>query len=311
MLLSSPHRYAQIARWSLPRLLPIVLLNVGVVLVNSVVHFHLAATTLPISILGTAVAFYVGFKNNQAYDRFWEARTAWGAIVNTSRTFAVGVLDHVRAPAGSGVGADVVAAVQRELVLRHLAWVNALRCTLRREADWHLLGRLVPADELDELRRQPNVPAYLLRVQSRSIEDLVERGLILGTARHFDLRTSLRLLYDHQGTCERIKNTPLVPHYTAAATMLVWLYIVLVPFSLLNVLEGATTIWAVVPIATLIGWLYDTMDRIGRLTENPFENLPADVPMTALCRTIEIDLRAMLGERELPPPVASTDMILN
>ena len=310
MLLSSPHRYWQIARWSLPRAIPILVLNTAVVLLNTVVHFHLAATTLPISILGTAVAFYVGFKNNQAYDRFWEGRTAWGAIVNTSRTFAAGVLDHVRAPAGSAATSEDVAVVHRELILRHLAWVNALRCALRREADWYLLGRLVSEDELEEAQRQPNVPAYLLRVQSQRIEDLVERGLVRGTARHLDLRTSIRLLYDHQGTCERIKNTPLVPQYTAAATLLVWIYVVLVPFSLLNVLEGETTIWAAVPVGTLIGWLYDTMDRIGRLTENPFENQPADVPMTALCRTIEIDLRAMLGERDLPPPIASTKMAL-
>jgi len=311
MILSSPHRYVQIARWSLPRAVPIFVLSSGIVLLNGVVHFHLAATTLPISILGTAVAFYVGFKNNQAYDRFWEARTAWGAIVNTSRTFAVAVLDHVRAPSAVDASAEAIGAVRRELVLRHIAWVNALRCALRREVDWHLLSRLLPAAEVEEAQRQPNVPTYLLRVQSAQIEELVARGFVRGEARHFDLRTSIRLLYDHQGTCERIKNTPLVPHYTAASTLLVWLYIVLIPFSLLNVLEGETTMWAVVPVATLIGWLYDTMDRIGRFTENPFEGLPTDVPMTTLCRTIEIDLRAMLGEHELPAPVAPTNMVLD
>ena len=77
MILSSPHRYLQIARWSLPRAFPILLLSIAIVALNQKLHLHLAATTLPISILGTAVAFYVGFKNNQAYDRFWEARTAW------------------------------------------------------------------------------------------------------------------------------------------------------------------------------------------------------------------------------------------
>ncbi|HVH41240.1 MAG TPA: bestrophin family ion channel [Labilithrix sp.] len=311
MILSSSHRYLHIARWSLPRALPILLLSTGIVLLNHVVRFHLAATTLPISILGTAVAFYVGFKNNQAYDRFWEARTAWGAIVNTSRAFAVGALDHVRAPTGSGITAGDVSGIQRALVLRHLAWVNALRLALRRQHSWDELSRFLPADELAEAKRQPNVPTYLLRVQSRAIEDLVDRGLVSGVGRHLDFRVVIRNLYDHEGTCERIKNTPLVPHYTAAATLLVWLYIVLIPFSLLNVLEGETTIWAVVPIATLIGWLYDTMDRIGRLTENPFDNQPTDVPMCALCRTIEIDLLAMLGERELPLPVKPREMILD
>lgn len=309
MILSSPHRYVQIARWSLPRALPILALSSGIVLLNRVVPFHLAATTLPVSILGTAVAFYVGFKNNQAYDRFWEARTAWGLIVNSSRAFAVAVLDHVRP--SSTVATAEVDAVRRELVLRHVAWVNALRCALRRQVDWHLLSRFLPAHELEEAKRQPNVPTYVLRTQSRVIEELVDRGLIRGEARHFDLRLLIHRLYDHQGVCERIKNTPLVPHYTAASTLLVWLYIVLIPFSLLNVLEGETTMWAVVPIATLIGWLYDTMDRIGRFTENPFDNLPTDVPMSALCRTIEIDLRTMLGDSDLPAPVAPRNMVLD
>lgn len=310
MILSSPHRYLQIARWSLPRAVPILLLSIAIVALNQKLHLHLAATTLPISILGTAVAFYVGFKNNQAYDRFWEARTAWGSIVNSSRAFAVAVLDHVRPGADVVTPAETIGGVRQELILRHVAWVNALRCALRREADWHLLGKLIPPGELERARRQPNLPAFLLRVQSERIEALVESGLVRGEARHFDFRTLILRLYDHQGVCERIKNTPLVPHYTAAATMLVWLYIVLIPFSLLNVLEGDTTMWAVVPISTLIGWLYDTMDRIGRFTENPFEGLSTDVPMTALCRSIEIELRAMLGETELPPPVTPEKMVL-
>ena len=311
MILSSHHRYLHIARWSLPRALPIFALSIGTVLLSRKLHLHLAATTLPISILGTAVAFYVGFKNNQAYDRFWEARTAWGAITNSSRAFAVAVLDHVRTSAAADATPLEVDAHRRELVMRHIAWVNALRCALRREVDWHLLSRFLPPGELEAAKAKPNVPVYILRVQSQAIEDLVERGLVRGEARHLDLRMLLRRLYDHQGVCERIKNTPLVPHYTAAATLLVWLYIVLIPFSLLNVLEGETTMWAVVPIATLIGWLYDTMDRIGRFTENPFEGLPTDVPMTALCRTIEIDLRAMCGETDLPPPLTPKKMILD
>jgi len=311
MILSSHHRYLQIARWSLPRALPIFALSVGIVVLKRKLNLHFAATTLPISILGTAVAFYVGFKNNQAYDRFWEARTAWGSIVNSSRDFAVAVLDHVRATGATPVTGQEIAAIQRELVSRHIAWANALRCALRGEADWYLLSQFVSSDEVDLAKAQPNVPLYLLRLQSQRIETLVERGLIRGAARHFDFRTVIHRLFDHQGVCERIKTTPLVPHYTAAATLLVWLYIVLIPFSLLNVLDDQVTMWAVVPVSTVIGWLYDTMDRIGRFTENPFEGLPTDVPMSALCRAIEIDLTAMLGDTDLPPPLAPQNMVLD
>lgn len=282
------------------------MLSAVAVILHRVLHLRVFAPALPVSVLGTAVAFYVGFKNNQAYERFWEARTLWGAIVNTSRTFAVAALDHVRSH-----DAAEAEAVRRDLVMRHLAWVHALRIELRGTKDLEReLAPFLAVDELADVVRRPNVAAHVLRNQSRAIEELVERGLVRGIARHYDLRASVRELYTHQGGCERIKNTPLVPHYTAAATLLVWLYIVLVPFSLLDVLEGEIE-WMTVPLATFIGWIYDTMDRIGRHTENPFSGQPTDVPVNALARTIERELRSMLGEPSLPPPLEPQEKVLD
>lgn len=308
MFISSPHHYSAFVRWSLKRLLIAFAVATFVVVLHQLLKFQLAATTLPVSVLGTAVAFYVGFKNNQAYDRFWEARTIWGSIVNTSRTLGSSVIDNVRASSADTEGE--VAAFHRAILRRQIGWTHALRLVLRDQTDWDAeLGVFVAPAELEEAKRQPSVTTYLLRLLSRDIEEGVERGWIAGTARHLDLRTSVRELYVHQGACERIKNTPLVPHYTAAATLLVWIYIVLFPFSLLNVLEGST-VWFVIPIATLVGWIYDTLDRIGRITENPFTGA-ADVPMTSLCRTIERDLRAMLGETDLPPPTEPRGVVLD
>ena len=75
----------------------------------------------PLSVIGIAVSFYLGFKNSQSYDRFWEARKIWGAIVNYSRTWTSEVLANV-----AGSRED-----QKVLIYRHLAWINVLRIQLR------------------------------------------------------------------------------------------------------------------------------------------------------------------------------------
>jgi hypothetical protein len=97
---------------------------------------------LPISVMGIAVSFYAGFKNNASYERFWEARKIWGAIVNESRSWADAVLCYVM----PGDGSEAARSVRRELVVRQLAWVNALRLQLR--ATSRLEGRLTSRGRL-------------------------------------------------------------------------------------------------------------------------------------------------------------------
>ncbi len=148
-----------------------------------------------------------------------------------------------------------------------------------------------------------------MRTQSRRIEELAKQGLVSGLAAHLKLRDGIQAFYDQQGMCERIRNTPLVPHYTLTATIFVWLYIVLVPFSLLDALAGEA-IWASIPIAALVGWVFDTMDQIGKKTENPFSNSPMDVPMSSMCRNMEIEIRDLLNETDLPKPLTAVKGVL-
>ena len=307
MLLPAPNRHIALVLWSTPRMFPIAALAALAIGLHAEFDLHVSVLAVPTSALGTAIALFLGFKNNQAYDRFWEARKIWGAIVNASRTFAVCAVDLVRAPAGTDPTSSV--EIHRELVLRHLAWVNALRLALRRQPERDHLAPYLAEDELESLKNVANVPNWILRTQSRRIEELCESGHVVGTARHLELRTLVRFLWDHQGACERIKNTPLVPHYTTAATVFTWIFITLFPFSILDVFEGRD-VWWVVVVSTLVGWVYDTTNRLGQLTADPFDRLPTDVPMTALCRTIEIDLRTLLGD-ETPEPLKPTGLVLD
>ena len=82
----------------------------------------------PIAVVGTAVAFYLGFKNNQSYDRVWEARKVWGAIVNSSRAWGSYVSGFVTEQfANEDVPEKEIQAIHKTLVYRHIAWLYALR----------------------------------------------------------------------------------------------------------------------------------------------------------------------------------------
>lgn len=184
---------------------------------------------LPIALVGTAVAFLVGFKNNATYDRLWEARKIRGAIVNVSRTWGIMARDL---PMCAKADEAVLHAVQRRLVLRHVAWLTALRYQLRSPRYWEnmnkphnrefqryfkvpehaadLRERLAPylsGEELDAVLTAANPATQLLAAQSTDIRNLHVKGM-LSDYRHVELARLLGALYDEQGKSERIKNFP-------------------------------------------------------------------------------------------------------
>ncbi|MEM9193634.1 MAG: bestrophin family ion channel [Myxococcota bacterium] len=280
---------------------------------------------LPIASIGTAVAFYIGFKNNSAYDRFWEGRKIWGGVVNVSRSWTAGVLSFV-AP-GHGEDAEVQ-AIKQELVYRHVAWVNALRLQLRKNSrffhrpavttrrrlirdaeimrnDWKKeLEPFLPEDELAHVTDVANGATHLLLAQGQQLAALVDAGK-LDLFRQLQLMGHVTECYTLQGKCERIKNTPFPRQYAEMSRVFVRVFVLLLPLGMLDVFSEADTISLgnsvlMVISAALVGWVFLTMEGIGDSSEDPFERSMNDVPMNALSRTIEIDLREMLGETELP-----------
>ncbi|TPV94753.1 MAG: hypothetical protein B7733_13565 [Myxococcales bacterium FL481] len=285
---------------------------------------------LPISTVGTAVAFYVGFKNNASYDRFWEARKIWGGVVNASRTWATSVVSYIL-PGDDSEGAT---RLRRELIYRHLAWINALRLQLRRTSrfldqpsrrtrrrlvrdaqalrnDWTTeICPFLSATELERVSATQNAATQMLVRQGEQLRDLV-KDRRLDLFHQIAMMDVVRELYDLQGKCERIKNTPFPRQYAEYSRIFTKVFVFLVPFGLLDVFgdqidAGLTTLQVVAPVApmvfccALVTWVFSTMEAVGDATEDPFERGMADVPMNALCRVIEIDLREMLGETDLP-----------
>ena len=283
----------------------------------------------PVAVLGTAVAFITGFKNSAAYGRLWEARKIWGGIVNTSRSFAITVRDFL----GDTAGGDVCTRI----VHRHIAWLTALRYQLRQPRSWETSGLrhnvayrrahytipeleeplaatiqpLLSEADWQQVADQGNRALQLLSLQSADLRQIASDGS-LSDYRYVEIMRQIGELVALQGKTERIKNFPYPRQYATLNLFFIWLFILLLPIAIVDVLQSQAPnwLWLTVPLTVVIAWVFHTMDKIGSVSENPFEGSPNDVPITAISRTIEIDVRAILGESELPPPLAPAGDIL-
>lgn len=292
---------------------------------------------LPIALIGTAVAFLIGFKNNASYDRLWEARQIWGAIVNSSRTWGIMVKDFVtNRHATTPLAETELHQLHTQLIYRHIAWLTALRFQLRQPRTWEnqrknyneeyrkrfpiseyetkLEDELIPflsGEEKLSILKKKNPATQIISLQSGALRKLLDQGLI-EDFRHMELTNLLASFYDQQGKCERIKNFPYPRQFATVNLFFVRLFIILVPLGMLQEFEklGENFVWLTIPFSVLVSWVFNTMEKIGEATENPFEGGANDVPMTALTRTIEIDLREMLEETELPPALQPINNIL-
>lgn len=261
-----------------------------------------------LGLLTTALSIFLVFRVNEAYARWWEARILWGGVVNSSRTFArqaTTLLRQYRADADVDEGE--VRQWKRELVYRHLAYVNALRMSLRREDDWQTLSPFLTEGELAELVSQANKPAQLLQTQGRRLAELIEAGA-LNDFGHLMIDGTLTELYNLQGGCERIKNTAFPDRVAFFTKLIAWGMAVMIPVCVMESDNRFDLLdFFIVPTMMLV---FVVTERLGADLKNPFERRPNDTPMSALCRTIEIDLRQQLGEVDVPDPLQPQHGIL-
>ncbi|MEH6593477.1 MAG: bestrophin family ion channel [Halioglobus sp.] len=261
-----------------------------------------------VSMLATVVGIFLVFRFDNAYQRWWEGRILWGQLVNVSRSFGRQVTTLLNARVlQDQLNPDALSALQKKLVYRHLAYTNALRLSLRQQEGWGELARYISEDEMRELLKAPNKPAWLLQRQgaalSESLGPEVSQQLILT---HMD--TTLNQLYDIQGGCERIKNTAFPDLVKLMSRVFVWVIAMLVPAALL---EPNEAIYPVEFVAVLIISLsFLIVHQLALSLMHPFDNKMNDTPMSALCITIERDLRSQLGETELPPMPLPRDGVL-
>jgi ion channel-forming bestrophin family protein len=267
---------------------------------------HLTFPDTEISVFGIAVAILLGFRNNEAYNRFWEARTAWGDLTNASRNFVSQVMGYVQPPREQEQASkDAIAAILSELIYRHLAFLSALRLQLRQEKTWEELKPFLSELEFQELSNAVNKATFLNHRQSLRLRELYLSGWIEQQAYVFGLMESIKVFFAAQGRCERIKTTPLPRQYGFFTKSFVWVFVLLLPFGLVQHLG-----WGAFPIYIVLATIFTITERIGSRTEDPFERKLEDVPMSSICRNIEIDLRQQLGEPSVPAPLKPKDGIL-
>ncbi len=268
----------------------------AIVLAYKVLHWNwVGSRSVPLAIYGVAIGIFVSFWNNSAYARWWEARILWGAIVNKSRTLARQVLTTM-SPGATANERTEVAAVQRQLVLYQVAYVHALRQQLRGLDPLAALAHLLPHEDSAELAREKNLALTLQQRMSTMIFKARQRGW-LDQWEWQAMDDSMADLMDAQGGVERIKNTPMPRQFEHFLTFFVHIYCLMLPVGLVETLGWYTPIGS-----TVVGSMFLALKKVGHDLEDPFANTVYDVPMTAIATTIEINLRQLLGETELPPP---------
>ena len=240
----------------------------------------------PLGTIGVAVAFYVGFKNSQSYDRFWEARKIWGGIVNVSRAWANQVISFISSHhSDESVDESVVQQIHRSMIYRHIAWINVLRFQLRRKTPWSFVPKrnakkfmqetdieamkvqiaaLLADEERQIICSQANAATQLLRWQSEELKRVVETDRLTEEFRLMGMMELITEMYELQGKCERIKNTPFPRQYAHFSGVFVLIFVALLPFGIVGEMaeRGQPMIWLTVPISIVISWIFWTMEGV-------------------------------------------------
>lgn len=259
----------------------------------------LALPFAPVAALGAALAIFIAFRNNTAFNRWNEARSAWQAILVSSRVLARQVVAATENAVAAGQAErEEARALARELVSRQIAFAYLVAGRVRPEPDWARIANLLGGEERETLRGAANPPNLLLQRQSVRIKDGIRSGA-LGQFDPISLEPQLAALSTAQGTVERIKHTPTPRQYDYFTRRFVQLFAALAPFAAVGLVPDA--LWWAPPLSLVLAGVFVIMAVTGSANDDPFEGRVTDVPIGAICAEVERDLREQLGEADLPP----------
>jgi ion channel-forming bestrophin family protein len=269
--------------------------------------YHL---TLPFSIaaiLGSALAIFIAFRNNSSYSRWWEARTLWGGIINSNRVLARLVISFADSHSNSQLYQQEKShQFKTSIIYLSIAWCHCLRLHLRKQTHWEELKQNMGENEFRLMLEKQNKPNYIQLLISKKIYEAMNSGVLAGFD-SFQLEGQLLTLANYQGGCERIKNTPLLRQYDFFTRVFLYVFMSILPLCLIGDFQKLQIEELMVPISIIISFVFAIIGKVGEVNEDPFENRITDVPLSALCNTIERDLREMLGETELPIKLESSN----
>ena len=239
----------------------------------------------------TVVSVIIVFRTGQSYSRWWQARGAWGNIVNDMRTLARQVL-FFHSP---HIAEEILEDYRTRSIKRLIAFPYLLTGQLRHQDLQPTREIYLSAKEAQEIAAYDNQAAGVLALQALATQEVFS-GRLITPQQQTQIDASLTRLTTSMGVCERIKNAVFPSIYSQFYYFLLFLFVLLLPLSIFDDL-GFVEIPATLVIATLFFLLEKTAESM----QNPFENQPTDVEMTRLSRRIEIDLRQISGEKDVPP----------
>jgi len=260
------------------------------------ISHHFDIPSIVPTVLGTAIAFFIGFNNNQAYDRWWEARKIWGGLVNDSRSWARAMLNYVETDDNN----QQIDAIQKQMVYRHLAFLYTLKDSLR-GAEGSVYKKYISEDELSLINTNTNMPNALLNLQSKQLKEIYKQGAIDGY-QFLQLDSLLVKFTDEMGMSERIKKTIFPTTYNYLTKVFIWLFVI----SIELVTVQSMGVWSIF-MSWLLGFVFVSTQINGMSLVNPFENSSASIPLNQITRNIEINLLEMLQEGNIPEPVKSVN----
>jgi putative membrane protein len=270
----------------LPRIMPRLLLVLLIAILSvGARHWWLSthadsALSIPtFTLLGVSLAIFLGFRNSVSYDRFWEARKLWGGLLIVNRSITRLLLSAVPKHPLTAEAADLLCA-----------FAYALKAQLRREDDCQHLQRLITPGLLDEVQAARFAPAIILRRLGELVQQLQREGC-LNEWQWQALDHKLDTMSEILGGCERIDTTPIPYTYRVLMNRTVTIYSLLLPMGLVSSIG-----WLTPPIAVFIAYTYLALEVIGEELEEPFGREGNDLPLAALCHTIESAVREMQGQ---------------
>lgn len=328
MYIGRSYRLLDFALWSRRSVIYMIVVSALAVALYRTVGFSVPWSV--VLVLGTTVSLVAGFKNSQVFTRSNEALQAFSQITASSRLWSSFCRDFTDA------------TTARQLIYRHLAWLTALRFSLRRPMPWEALARAANiefrrrryriqedkssiaeelrallAEDAEHVLKTPQPAITLLEMQSAQINGLLKNAAV-PTQVYSELTKLMRDFHDQQARCDRIKNNPYPRQYAIISSMFMVIFCTLLPFGTVPVFAemgklggilGSVAIWLTIPFSALLGWVYMSLDLVGESSANPFEGGANDVPISQICRDIEIELRRSLGETSLPAPVPAINDI--
>jgi ion channel-forming bestrophin family protein len=242
----------------------------------------------PFATLGLALGIFLGFRNNESYNRYWDGRKIWGRLVNVSRTFVRQVSTYVTAPEGE------FKEIQKNMAYRMIGYVHGFRHHLRDTKPFEDITPFLGAEESQALDGQKNIPMSIAQKTGMELKALWQKGYL--TEFHLkQLDDSLTEMLAIQGGCERIRATPIPHVYTVLIHRLTTFYCLSLPLGI-AAQAGAWT-----PVVTfLVSYAFFGLDDLGEELKDPFGIELNDLPLCAINRTIEINLKQLIGEESIP-----------